>query len=116
MINDKLIDVFLQNAEQEDLIRGIKEIINHFKIDSEYRVIVLNNKIELIYEKIRPIIYGDGVSKISTLLKEFNPSYNYLIKKHRKTVCFSVFCILIGLFFAVCLLRRANKLLNLIIC
>ena len=37
MINDKLIDVFLQNAEQENLIRGIKEILNHFKIDSEYR-------------------------------------------------------------------------------
>lgn len=54
-----------------------------YKIDSEYRVIVLNNKIELIYEKIRPIIYGDGVSKISTLLKEFNPSYNYLIKKDK---------------------------------
>lgn len=45
MINDKLIDVFLQNAEQEDLIRGIKEIINHFKIDSEYRYEELVNNI-----------------------------------------------------------------------
>ena len=45
MINDKLIDVFLQNAEQEDLIRGIKEILNHFRIDSEYRSAELVNKL-----------------------------------------------------------------------
>ena len=45
MINDKLIDVFLQNAEQKDLIRGIKEILNHFKIDSEYRYEELVNNI-----------------------------------------------------------------------
>lgn len=45
MINDKLIDVFLQNAKQEDLIRGIKEILNHFKIDSEYRYEELANNI-----------------------------------------------------------------------
>lgn len=45
MINDKLIDVFLQHAEKEDLIRGIKEILNHFKIDSEYRYEELVNNI-----------------------------------------------------------------------
>ena len=45
MINDKLIDVFLQNAEQENLISGIKEILNHFKIDSEYRYEELVNNI-----------------------------------------------------------------------
>lgn len=45
MINDKLIDVFLQNAEQKDLIRGIKQILNHFKIDSEYRYEELVNNI-----------------------------------------------------------------------
>lgn len=45
MINDKLIDVFLQNAEQEDLIRGIKEILNHLKIESEYRYEELANNI-----------------------------------------------------------------------
>ena len=45
MINDKLIDVFLQNAEQEDLIRGMKEIFNHFKLESEYRYEQLINNI-----------------------------------------------------------------------
>ena len=49
MINDKLIDVFLQNAEQEDLIRGIKEIFNHLRIDSEYRYEeMVNNIINII--------------------------------------------------------------------
>ena len=49
MINDKLIDVFLQNAEQEDLIRGIKEILNHFKLENEYRYEqIVNNIINII--------------------------------------------------------------------
>ena len=49
MINDKLIDVFLQNAEQKDLIRGMKEIFNHFKLESEYRYEqLINNIINII--------------------------------------------------------------------
>lgn len=49
MINDKLIDVFLQHAEQNDLIRGIKEIFNHLRIDSEYRYEeMINNTINII--------------------------------------------------------------------
>ena len=49
MINDKLIDVFLQNAEQEDLIKGIKEILNHFKLENEYRYEQLvNNLVNII--------------------------------------------------------------------
>ena len=57
MINDKLIDVFLQNAEQEDLIKGIKEILNHFKIDSEYRY-------EELVNNIVNIIGGDKLTTI----------------------------------------------------
>lgn len=60
MINDKLIDVFLQNAEQEDLIRGIKEILNHFKIDSEYRY-------EQIVNNIINIIGGDKLPTIEDI-------------------------------------------------
>ena len=49
MINDKLIDVFLQNAEKEDLIRGIKQIFNHFKLNYEYTYEQLvNNLINII--------------------------------------------------------------------
>lgn len=60
MINDKLIDVFLQNAEQEDLIRGIKEILNHFKIDSEYRY-------EELVNNIINIIGGDKLPTINDI-------------------------------------------------
>lgn len=37
MINDKLIDVFLQQAEKENLIKVIKQILNHFKLENEYQ-------------------------------------------------------------------------------
>ena len=60
MINDKLIDVFLQNAEQEDSIRGIKEILNHFKIDSEYRY-------EELVNNIVNIIGGDKLPTIEDI-------------------------------------------------
>ena len=60
MINNKLIDVFLQNAEQEDLIRGIKEILNHFKIDSEYRY-------EELVNNIVNIIGGDKLPTIEDI-------------------------------------------------
>lgn len=60
MINDKLINVFLQNAEQEDLIRGIKEILNHFKIDSEYRY-------EELVDNIINIIGGDKLPTIEDI-------------------------------------------------
>ena len=36
MINEKLIDSFLKNVEKECLIRGMKEIFNHLKIQSSY--------------------------------------------------------------------------------
>ena len=46
-----------------------------YNIENEYRVVVLNNEIRLIYKKILPIIYGDGKSTIKELLKKYN--YNY---------------------------------------
>ena len=60
MINNKLIDVFLQHAEKEDLIRGIKEILNHFKIDSEYRY-------EELVNNIVNIIGGDKLPTIEDI-------------------------------------------------
>lgn len=60
MINNKLIDVFLQNAEKENLIRGIKEILNHFKIDSEYRY-------EELVNNIVNIIGGDKLQTIEDI-------------------------------------------------
>ena len=45
MINDKLIDAFLKNAKQDDLIKGIKQILNHFKLENEYQYEQLANNI-----------------------------------------------------------------------
>lgn len=46
-----------------------------YNIENEYRVIVLNNEIRLMYKKVLPIIHGDGKSTIKELLKRHN--YNY---------------------------------------
>ena len=60
MINEKLIDVFLQNAEQEDLIRGIEEILNHFKLENEYRY-------EQLVNNVVNIIGGDKLTTIDDI-------------------------------------------------
>ena len=60
MINNKLIDVFLQNAEKENLIKGIKEIIKHFKIENEYRY-------EQLVNNLVNIIGGDKLITISDI-------------------------------------------------
>ncbi len=46
-----------------------------YNIQNEYRIIVLNNSVELIYKKERPIVVGNGKSTIIELLKDFNNSY-----------------------------------------
>ena len=60
MINDKLIDVFLQNAEQENLIKGIKEILKHFKIENEYRY-------EQLVNNLVNIIGGDKLTTVDDI-------------------------------------------------
>lgn len=60
MINDKLIYVFLQNAGKEDLIKGIKEILKHFKIENEYRY-------EQLVDNLVNIIGGDKLVTINDI-------------------------------------------------
>ena len=60
MINDKLIDVFLQCAEQKDLIKAIKQIFNHFKFENEYKYE------ELVHNTIN-IIGGDTLVTIKDI-------------------------------------------------
>lgn len=60
MINDKLIDAFLKNAKQDDLIKGIKEILKHFKIENEYRY-------EQLVNNLVNIIGGDKLITISDI-------------------------------------------------
>lgn len=47
----------------------------YYNIEKEYRVIVLNNEIKLVYGKENPIIIGDGIKTIRELLLDFNPVY-----------------------------------------
>ena len=47
----------------------------YYDIKTEYRTIVLNNEAELVYGKIKPIVYGDGIKTIYELLLDFNKSY-----------------------------------------
>lgn len=80
MINDKLIDVFLQNAEQEDLIRGIKQILNHLKIENSYNYEeVLNNIVNIIggdklttIEDIDIDLIKDNMNRVSYRPEEIN--------------------------------------------
>ena len=59
MINNKLIDVFLQCAEQKDLIKGIKQILNHFKLENEYQYEELINNLINIIGGDKPITIND---------------------------------------------------------
>ena len=44
----------------------------YYNISNEYRLIVLNNDIKLVYAKENPTVVGDGVKTIRELLLEFN--------------------------------------------
>lgn len=47
----------------------------YYEIESEFRAIVLNGKVELLYKKIKPIVVGDGIKTIRELLLDFNYEY-----------------------------------------
>lgn len=69
---------------KNELLTKIKELLKitesivispYYNIKTEYRNIILNNQIELIYGKKRPIIKGNGKNTIYELLCEFNKEY-----------------------------------------
>lgn len=71
-------------SNMPDLIDKLDELLQknspvclspYYHIKNEYRVIILNNEVKLIYGKKRPIIIGNGVKTILELLQEFNPNY-----------------------------------------
>ena len=59
MINNKLIDVFLRCAERKDLIKGIKQILNYFKLENEYQYEELVNNLIDIIGGDKPITIDD---------------------------------------------------------
>lgn len=50
-------------------------ICPYYNVINEYRLVVLNNEVKLIYKKIKPRVIGDGIKSVNDLLKEFNPYY-----------------------------------------
>lgn len=61
----------------------------YFDIKNEYRVIILNDTVKLIYLKERPYIIGDGNSSISELIDKENInleniSQNHILKENEK--------------------------------
>lgn len=46
-----------------------------YDIENEYRAIVVGDKIELLYKKIKASVTGDGKRKIKDLLIDFNPTF-----------------------------------------
>ena len=70
--------------DREELLEKTNELFNSnfsisicpfYEIDREYRIIVLDNQVELVYEKIKPVVIGDGKSSLKDLLLELNYSY-----------------------------------------
>lgn len=69
-------NVFLVNNhyELENAVHRIFKVSRsmaispYYEIINEYRVIVLNNEIKLVYSKNRPYLMGDGISSVKELL------------------------------------------------
>ena len=51
-----------------------------YNIKNEYRVIILNNEIKLIFGKIKPFIIGDGKSTLNELMQNNDKYYDLHIK------------------------------------
>ena len=67
-------DIF--NVIDDLLVENISvSLCPYYEIKTEYRSIVFNDNIELVYGKIRPIVKGNGKSTIYELLLEFNKAY-----------------------------------------
>lgn len=47
----------------------------YYDIKNEYRVIILNNDVRVIFGKIKPVIYGDGKKTMKMLAQEYHHYY-----------------------------------------
>ena len=87
-------------TNKDELLEKTKELLTEnfsisicpfYNIKYEYRIIVLNNHIKLIYKKQNPVVFGDGKSTLEELLINFNKNYfekknipNIVLKKNEK--------------------------------
>ena len=68
-------DELLEKANELFKTNFSISICPFYKIDKEYRVVVLDNEVKLIFEKTKPVVVGDGINTIRDLLKRLNPYY-----------------------------------------
>lgn len=68
---EELIDTYLRLSKRYHSL----SLCPFYDIINEYRVIMLNGRVKLIYKKIAPIVCGDGKSTIKELLTAFNYEY-----------------------------------------
>ena len=73
---------YIQNLEQLfDIVNKLLKkhfsvsICPFYHIKNEYRLIILDNEVKVLYGKSKPVVVGDGVSTIKELLILFNPYY-----------------------------------------
>ena len=71
-------------VEQKNLFDRLDKLLNknysvslqpYYDIKTEYRIIILNDQIKLVYGKKRPVVIGDGKRTIYELLCDFNKNY-----------------------------------------
>lgn len=85
-------------TKESDIKKHLNELLLHsysismcpfYQIKNEYRLVVLDNNVELVYKKIKPLVIGDGQKTIKELLIDFNEhffkdlddSYNRVLAK-----------------------------------
>ncbi len=77
-------DVYKVNNEK-DLFKVIDKLLlkqysislcPYYHIKNEYRVIILNDEVRLIFGKIKPMIIGDGKSTVKELAVKYNNFYS----------------------------------------
>ncbi len=74
---------------KEDLLKKVDELLKvnfsisicpFYQIKAEYRAVMLDNKVKILYGKKKPVVYGNGKKTIKELLLEFN--YQYFSKQN----------------------------------
>lgn len=46
-----------------------------YDIESEYRLIMLDNEVKFVFQKVKPVVIGNGIESIKDLLIAMNPKY-----------------------------------------
>ena len=76
--------VIWDRSPKDDVLKSLNELFIHsysvsmcpfYQIKNEYRLVVLDNQVELVYKKIKPVVIGDGQKTLKELLMSFNKHF-----------------------------------------